>query len=323
MIDQGRGYDLIGDVHGCAQALARLLDLLGYRLRGGVWRHPTRMALFLGDLIDRGPRIREALHLVHDMVDAGQALCIMGNHEYNALAWNTPAAANSGRQFVHEHTARHERLLAETFRQFARHPHDWRDFLGWFQGLPLLIDAGRFRMVHACWDGELIERLRGQYPHAVTNAAFVEASSVKGSFAYQVFERLLRGTDLPLPDGLTLTSEEGFTRSSFRTKFWADNPQTYGDVVFQPDGLPDGVAEQPLTSADRNRLLQYGADQPLLFVGHYWRRGQPAAIQANLACLDYSAVMGGRLVAYRLDQERRVDPAKFVWVDVAASELCA
>jgi hypothetical protein len=52
----------------------------------------ARQALFLGDIVDRGPRIREALHIVHDMVEAGQAFCIMGNHEYNALGW-APGAA--------------------------------------------------------------------------------------------------------------------------------------------------------------------------------------------------------------------------------------
>ncbi|MBF3130197.1 serine/threonine protein phosphatase, partial [Pseudomonas aeruginosa] len=52
-LDPGRGYDLIGDVHGCAHTLDRLLDLLGYRLQGGVWRHPRRQALFLGDIVDR------------------------------------------------------------------------------------------------------------------------------------------------------------------------------------------------------------------------------------------------------------------------------
>jgi hypothetical protein len=58
----------------------------------------------------------------------------------------------------------------------------------------------------------------------------------------------------------------------------------------------------------------------LLFIGHYWRRGKPAAIQANLACLDYSAVLSGKLVAYRLDQERQLEPNKFCWVEVDRPE---
>ena len=68
-----QGYDVIGDIHGCAHTLTQLLARMGYSLQAGVWRHPTRKALFLGDIIDRGPRIREALHLVHDMVETGAA----------------------------------------------------------------------------------------------------------------------------------------------------------------------------------------------------------------------------------------------------------
>ena len=320
LLDPARGYDLIGDVHGCGRSLARLLEQMGYRQQSGVWRHPQRMALFLGDLIDRGPRIREALHMVHAMVDAGQALCIMGNHEYNALGWYTEAPPSSERRHVREHTPRHERLLQQTFRQLENHPSDWRDFLDWFQQMPLFIDAGRFRLVHACWDDNLIAALKADYPDGRIDRDFVVASAVPGSFANRVFERLLRGTDLRLPQGLTLTSEEGFTRAYFRTKFWEDDPQTYGDVVFQPDALPDNVASLPLTPTDKGRLLQYGLDEPMLFVGHYWRRGRPAPLRPNLACLDYSAVMYGKLVAYRLDDEMQIDPNKFVWVEVERPE---
>ena len=109
MLDPARSYDLIGDVHGCAHTLEHLLDQMGYHKQGGTWRHPSRMAVFLGDIIDRGPRIREALHIVHDMTEAGQALCIMGNHEFNALGWTTPAPPGSGKQFVREHNPRHAR----------------------------------------------------------------------------------------------------------------------------------------------------------------------------------------------------------------------
>jgi hypothetical protein len=321
MLDPARSYDLIGDVHGCAHTLEHLLDTLGYRRAQGVWRHPSRQALFLGDIIDRGPRIREALHIVHGMVEAGQAHCIMGNHEFNALGWVTPADPHSGKTFVREHTPRHLRLIGETLRQFEDYPHDWQDFLGWFYKMPLFLDVGRFRAVHACWDSGVIERLRKDYPDGCIDQALIQASSIRDSFAANAFDRLLRGTDMRLPGGLTLTGGDGLTRSFFRTKFWEDDPQTYGDIVFQPDALPEQVALTPLSSTDKDALLRYGVDEPLLFVGHYWRSGHPAPIRPNLACLDYSAVLYGKLVAYRLDQETTLDPRKFVWVDVQRPEL--
>ncbi|MBA4364092.1 MAG: serine/threonine protein phosphatase, partial [Pseudomonas sp.] len=265
MLDPARSYDLIGDVHGCALTLEHLLDRLGYHKQGGVWRHPSRMAVFVGDIIDRGPRIREALHIVHDMVEAGQALCIMGNHEFNALGWATPAPPGSGKQFVREHTPRHARLLGETLTQFEHHPGDWHDFQQWFYELPLFVDAGRFRVVHACWDAGLIEPLRALFPDGCVDEHFLQASAVPGSFACTVFDRLLRGTDMRLPHGLTMTSGDGLTRSFFRTKFWEDDPQTYGDIVFQPDALPEPVAQTPLSSTEKNTLLRYGVDEPLLF----------------------------------------------------------
>ncbi|MNJ14581.1 hypothetical protein D3C77_88110 [compost metagenome] len=244
----------------------------------------------------------------------------MGNHEYNALGWNTPALPESGKQFVREHTPRHGRLIYETLTQFEQHPGDWHDFLEWFYELPLFIDAGRFRLVHACWDPRLIEPLRQQYADGRIDEHFIQASGVSDSFASMVCNRLLRGTDMRLPDGLTLTGGDGLTRAFFRTKFWEEDPQTYGDIVFQPDALPEKVASTPLSHSQKNALLRYGEDEPMLFVGHYWRSGKPAPIRSNLACLDYSAVLYGKLVAYRLDDETRIDPRKFVWVDVDRPE---
>lgn len=317
-LDPERGYDLIGDVHGCAHALGRLLDGLGYRLQGGVWRHPRRQAIFLGDIIDRGPHIREALHLVHDMVDHQQAHCIMGNHEFNALGWYMRAPPGSGREFVRDRSPRFARLLQETFQQFEHHAAEWQAFRDWFYELPLYLETERFRAVHACWDADVIARLQPFLNQGRINPALLREAGLPGSFICQALDRLLRGTDMPLPHGMTLTSEEGFVRTFFRTKFWEENPQTYGDVVFQPGGLPEHAARLPLSPQQKSRLFLYGPEEPLLFVGHYWRRGQPGPLRDNLACLDYSAVKKGKLVAYRLDQETRLDPAKFAWVDVCA-----
>ena len=316
-IDPARSYDLIGDIHGCAQTLERLLETLGYKKRSGVWQHAYRQALFLGDLIDRGPQIRETLHIVHAMVDTGHAYCIMGNHEYYALAWNTPASEQSTDEYVRAHSKHHTRLHRETLEQFEEHPYDWEDFNEWFLTLPLFIDAQRFRAVHACWDDRLINMLRTRFADGRVNQAFVQQSAIKGSFADQAFNRLLRGVNLPLPHGMSQTSYDGFTRSSFRTKFWHDDESalTYGDVVFQPDALPGDLAQEPLPTEYLQHVTGYDAQQPLLFVGHYWRQGQPSLIRPNLACLDYSAVNGGKLVAYRLDQEQHLLPESFVWVD--------
>ena len=73
-------YDLIGDIHGHAAALQRLLKSLGYSRHKGVYRHPERQVIFLGDFIDRGPQIRATLEIVRPMIDSGAALAVIGNH---------------------------------------------------------------------------------------------------------------------------------------------------------------------------------------------------------------------------------------------------
>ena len=74
-------FDLIGDVHGCGDELEELLAVLGYLPdEAGVHRHPEgRKAIFLGDLVDRGPRVVDVLRTVMGMVAAGSALCVRGS----------------------------------------------------------------------------------------------------------------------------------------------------------------------------------------------------------------------------------------------------
>ena len=76
-------FDIVGDVHGCCDELEELLRLLGYVVdEAGAWRHPDgRRPVFLGDLVDRGPRIVDTLKTVMAMVRAGVALCVPGNHD--------------------------------------------------------------------------------------------------------------------------------------------------------------------------------------------------------------------------------------------------
>ncbi len=79
-------FDVIGDIHGQADKLHSLLADLGYRNTNGEYRHQGRTAIFVGDFIFRGPRQIESVMTVHRMVDAGSALAVLGNHEFNAIS---------------------------------------------------------------------------------------------------------------------------------------------------------------------------------------------------------------------------------------------
>ncbi|AYL97753.1 polynucleotide kinase-phosphatase [Mucilaginibacter celer] len=80
--------DIIGDVHGCYDELAQLLTKLGYQNNATTWAHPEgRKAVFVGDLVDRGPKTPEVLKLVMDMTASGNAYCVPGNHDIKLVRW--------------------------------------------------------------------------------------------------------------------------------------------------------------------------------------------------------------------------------------------
>ena len=83
-------FDIIGDIHGHADALIRLLTMMGYRKNSsGIYNHLNRTAVFVGDFIDRGDEQAHVINIVKPMVEAGHALAVMGNHEFNAIAYHT------------------------------------------------------------------------------------------------------------------------------------------------------------------------------------------------------------------------------------------
>ncbi len=86
---QERGpFDIIGDVHGCYDELELLINKLGYEQIDGLYKHPAgRKLVFVGDLVDRGPKTPEVLRLVMNHVNAGLAWCVPGNHDYKLMKW--------------------------------------------------------------------------------------------------------------------------------------------------------------------------------------------------------------------------------------------
>jgi hypothetical protein len=315
-----QGYDLIGDVHGCGETLVVLLEQMGYAEVDGIYQHKSRKVVFLGDIIDRGPHIRLACKIVRSMVDAGHAHMIMGNHEYNLVTYMTPAPAGVKRPYLRPHTERNSFIVEQTVEQFANHPEEFKEYLDWFAKLPLFIDFDHFRVVHACWDHAQINEFIGRYGGNQLPPGSLSESVNPDKFLSQFLDRILRGTSLKLPNNRSMTAKDGMVRQFFRTKFWSRSPKKYSDVVFQPDPLPVDLAHARLTIEEKQKLLYYSEDDKPLFFGHYWMSGVPAVIRSNIACLDYSAVKYGRLVAYRMDSERHLNNGKFAWVRVDKTE---
>lgn len=298
--------DLIGDIHGCAALLERLLERLGYSIDGnGVWCHPLRKAVFLGDIIDRGPQIRESVTLVRRMVEHGAAYAILGNHEINALrACRLEARLRHSRQ---------RRVLKETLEQYTHYQKEWESTLDWFAQLPLCLEMAGMRAIHACWDERLMRPFLKQQPDGRLTPEQLHRCLDPQSFYFDLVDRATRGPQLNLPGNLSIHGRDGVQRKAFRTSFWHAHPHVYGDVVFQPDPLPDCLEERVLKERELNQLVYYAPNQCPLFFGHYWRSGRPSLLAPNIACLDYSAVKGGLLVAYRYDGEQHLSAERLVW----------
>ncbi|OKK13502.1 polynucleotide kinase-phosphatase [Streptomyces sp. CB02400] len=130
-------FDIVGDVHGCASELEALLGKLGYV--DGV--HPEgRTAVFVGDLVDRGPDSPAVLRRVMTMVKAGSALCVPGNHE------NKLGRYLRGRKVQHTHG------LAETIEQMDEQSEEFRaEVREFIDGLVshYVLDGGRLVVCHA------------------------------------------------------------------------------------------------------------------------------------------------------------------------------
>lgn len=134
-------FDIIGDVHGCHAELVALLEKLGYVPGSGTATPPAgRMAVFLGDLCDRGPDIVRTLRLVMGMVRTGRALCVLGNHDEKLMRRlrGNPVQVNHGL----------ERSVAELEGETPEFRASLLEFL---QSLPhhLLLDGGRLVVAHA------------------------------------------------------------------------------------------------------------------------------------------------------------------------------
>jgi hypothetical protein len=301
--------DFIGDIHGHADVLEQLLTKLGYSKCNGVYTHPTRKVLFVGDYVDRGPKIRETLQIVRGMVESGNAIALMGNHEYNALCFHFQETEGG---HLRKHEIKNIIQHYETLRQFENRQAEYEDYLDWFKTLPLYYETEMFKAVHASWDNQHIEYLRDSLVNDRLTDELIYQSVKKGSKLNLAVEEILKGKEIKMPNGLFFNDHQGTQRTEFRIKWWEDPAKmTYKSIsVEHLESLP----ELSIELSELSSLEFHGEAEKNVFFGHYWFKNNPAIIKGNVCCLDYSVAKGGKLVAYRYDGESVLSSGKLIYV---------
>lgn len=143
--------DIVGDVHGEIGPLRSLMQHLGYA-KGG--HHPDgRRLIFVGDLTDRGPDSAAVVDLVQSLIESGRAQCVLGNHDLNILLKHRKHD-NSwfyGEKFLHDDEVVPQVLADEAIQQRV---------VRLFRTLPIALERNDLRVVHACWNDEMVEIAR-------------------------------------------------------------------------------------------------------------------------------------------------------------------
>lgn len=317
------GYDVIGDIHGQADKFEALLQRMGYRLRDGVWRHPSRTAVFVGDFIDRGPQQLRTVRIARGMVEDGAALAVIGNHELNAIAWHTLDPIYPGEylrrhystRWGHKNRIQHQRFLDEVEDDPALHD----ELIAWFRTLPLWLELPGIRVVHACWHQGLMDWLSATgcvVENRLLPAALPDATrepdddSVTDTPEPSVFraaEILTKGLEIPLPDGVSYKDKDGIARHRVRIRWWDKDATSCRRAALMQEQLRSQLPDTPIPAYAR---IDDDDLRPVFF-GHYWMTGEPRVLAPHAACVDYSAGNGGPLVAYRWDGETRLNNAHF------------
>jgi hypothetical protein len=303
-------YDIVGDVHGQVEKLKALLNTLGYRIKDGAYRHPEgRMALFLGDLIDRGPEQVEVIDIVRNMIEAGSSRSIMGNHEWNAIGcgMRDPEGSDYLRPRIEAKMKEHKEFLRQVGMDSPLH----MELVGWFKTLPPVLDLGSIRLCHAWWKPDSIETIKPAMDgDGKLDETFLISSFRKRSIPWAAIDFVTKGYEISLPGGDTFLDHNEVPRKEIRVRWWDKSATNYRQAALVPERERGCITDLSLPEE-----VTLGATSTIpTFVGHYWLTGTPGVQNATTAVLDYGAGNNGPLVAYRWDGEDVLINENMVWV---------
>ena len=304
MARQIEGWDVIGDVHGRLGALQALLRKMGYREEQGVWRNPTRKAVFIGDLVDRGEDVPGVLALVKAMHDAGEAEVLLGNHEYNLLCWYEPDGQGG---FLRARTAQSFRQAARSLAFFDREPEARAQYFAWFRSLPITLERDGARFVHSYWGGRELAQLGGR--RSLDECGWGDPR-FRAQPLGKAVERLIKGPEVKLPEALHIVDRQGDVRRDARIKWWMNLAGADMRSALLPDTA--NFAGLPLPADTCESYDPLRAVDPIVFFGHYGFQNFPGVLAPNAVCVDIQGADKAGIGAYRWNGEQEARVENFV-----------
>lgn len=255
------------------------------RLEASLFMAQDDRIAFLGDFID-GHRQSEhddhgVLTRVHELVETGRAVAVMGNHELNAILFHrTDRDGRPLRAHDEKNRKQHETFI-DSFGIGTVEAYRWTE---WFLTLPLWLDLGGLRLVHACWDADAIEKIAERRPDGRLHPMDLQEVAGKATEFAQAVERLTSGPELPLPNHYSFTDSKEIQRTEVRVAWWLEPGQTWQNAALSvpdPSSLPEGIVP---SSAG---VPFYPENAPPVLAGHYKMAGVPALATPQASSLDY------------------------------------
>lgn len=298
-------FDIIGDIHGEGDILKNLLIKMGYIRLRNTYIHPFRKAIFVGDIINRGDKIEECLQIVSSMILANSGFCILGNHEFDLLRYHYLKGTPALRTKYNSIYSRLEAKLQKTLLALKVDSFTYNNYINWIFSLPLWIDTGRIRVVHAAWHQESIETLSNalinrDIKYLIDQSFFNK--DISDSLKY-----ILKGRHIRIP---RLSSEREFV-----VKWWCSirNLDLKSNMLKDMKTAPNFQ----LDAEDLKEDKKYPSDSPPVFFGHYGMHLQSKdklkPIANNLACVDINHLENKLLVAYRWSGEYILNKNNFIY----------
>ena len=291
--------DVIGDVHGEIDVLNQLLDQLGYSQDGT--HEDGRHLVFVGDLMDRGWNSLAVYEKVSKMVKEGYAHCVLGNHELNLLipAGKDPRTPKmkGGNNWFHGAIELVDAKDPTSIQpQYLLTDDDKRLEIQQFcASLPIAIEATGIRIVHACWDSVAIESLRHKkeslldvyQDYEKQYDEWFERERQKDPILqqYKTTKEVKENIKPPKSDGSITMAALNIHPLYIASNDKEQNGNPIKKLTSGPESalsldIHPYMASKKLRYFKRDRWWENYTEDPLVIIGHYWRRAYPKSTVA-------------------------------------------